>query len=71
MMELDDFAPTKHERQMLSDAGVLSCQQVAIGYLRAARKDNKGRRIEPDAGDSNLGDLFGSFFNQPNTKGDK
>lgn len=54
-MQLEDFAPTRKENAMIADMP----EQVAIGYLRAARKANGGKRID-DAG--GLGDLFGGIF---------
>lgn len=56
MLRLEDFAPTRHESEMVAQYP----EQVAIGYLRAARKANKDKRIGD--GDTGLGNLFGGLF---------
>lgn len=61
MMALEDFAPTSTENEMMRAAGVLGCEQVAIGWLRAARKANRGRRYD-DPSNGGLGDIFGGLF---------
>lgn len=37
---------------------------IAVGYLRAARKVNGGKRADANLGDI-FGDMFGSVFKKP------
>lgn len=67
MLYLDDFAPTRAEQRTLAAATPTPMpEQVKIGYLRAMRKANGGRRVEGEY--SELGDLFGEMFNQTGEK---
>ncbi len=67
MMTLEDFAPTQHESEVIH--GLRLPTQVGIGYLRAWRKANGGKRSDgrpllfdrdhaPDVG--NFWKLFGN-----------
>jgi hypothetical protein len=42
MLALEDFAPTRHEKAEIAAYP----EQVAIGYLRAWRKANGGKRSD-------------------------
>jgi hypothetical protein len=74
MMRLQDFAPTKHENDVLFDAVHPWHEQVAIGYLRAWRHAHGGKRSDGrpimDFSDLNrepskLSDIFGDLFTKP------
>lgn len=45
MMTLDDYRPSSAELADLERAGVADCEQVAIGFLRAQRKDRQANRF--------------------------
>lgn len=71
MMTLQDFAPTKQENDTLFDVIHPWHEQVAIGYLRAWRHANGGKRSDGrpimDFGrdPQRMGDLFGDLFKKP------
>jgi hypothetical protein len=64
MLALQDFAPTPTELLAVAPYP----EQVAIGYLRAWRKTNGGKRsdgrpiYDPDRYSGDVGDLFNSIF---------
>lgn len=63
MMSLDDFAPSRREEKLTSGMP----EQVRIGYIRAMRKANHGRRLEDDLLNNDsptITGLFGNLFNQ-------
>lgn len=40
MMKLDDYRPSPAEWAQLERAGVAEAEQVAVGFLRAKRRDD-------------------------------
>lgn len=67
LLKLDDFAPTKSENDVLFDAVHPWHEQVAIGYLRAWRHANGGKRSD-SRHQPNIGDLFSGMFNQEDSR---
>lgn len=47
MMKLEDYRPAPHEWAELKKLGIADAEQVAIGYVRARRKDQMSKRKKP------------------------